>query len=49
MIITDQGKLIRIRASEIKLVGRAAMGVKVIDVGEQERVVAVQRVADTEG
>jgi len=49
VIITDQGKLIRIRASEIKLVGRAAMGVKVIDVGEQERVVAVQRVADTEG
>ncbi len=49
VIITDQGKLIRIRASEIKVVGRAAMGVKVIDVAEQERVVAVQRVADNEG
>ncbi len=49
VIITDQGKLIRIRASEIKLVGRGAMGVKVIDVGEQERVVAAQRVADNEG
>ena len=48
VIITDQGKLIRTRASEIKLVGRGAMGVKVIEVAEQERVVAAQRVAETE-
>lgn len=48
VIITDQGKLIRIRASEIKVVGRSAMGVKVIDVAEKERVVGAKRVADTE-
>ncbi|MGQ9857305.1 MAG: DNA gyrase subunit A [Thermodesulfobacteriota bacterium] len=48
VIITDQGKLIRIMASEIKLVGRSAMGVKVIDVGEQERVVGAKRVADSD-
>lgn len=48
VIITDQGKLIRIMASEIKLVGRSAMGVKVIDVGDQERVVGAKRGADSD-
>jgi DNA gyrase subunit A len=48
VVITNQGKLIRVRASEIKLVGRAAVGVRIIDVANGEKVVGAQRVAEAE-
>jgi DNA gyrase subunit A len=48
VVITSQGKLIRVRASEIKLVGRAAVGVRIIDVANGEKVVGAQRVAEAE-
>jgi DNA gyrase subunit A len=46
VIMTNLGKLIRIKASEIKIVGRNAMGVKLIDLSESEKVVAAQKIAD---
>jgi len=48
VLITDQGKLIRTRASDVKVVGRNAMGVKVIDVAENEHVVAAQRIVEAD-
>jgi len=48
MVITSQGKLIRVRASEIKSVGRAAVGVRIIDVANGEKVVGAQRVSEAE-
>jgi DNA gyrase subunit A len=48
VVITSQGKLIRVRASEIKLVGRAAVGVRIIEVANGEKVVGAQRVAEAE-
>lgn len=48
VVITSQGKLIRVRASEIKLVGRGAVGVRIIEVGDQEKVVGAQRVTEAE-
>lgn len=48
VVITTQGKLIRIKSSDIKVVGRGALGVRIIDVADQERVVAAQRVSESE-
>lgn len=46
MIITEQGKIIRLRAADISVIGRNTQGVKLIDLGEGEKVVAVARVVE---
>jgi DNA gyrase subunit A len=48
MLITDGGKLIRLAAATIPTVGRNTMGVRLIRLAENERVVAVERLADKE-
>ena len=48
MIITDGGKLIRIRVAEVSVIGRNTVGVKLINVDEDETVVAFQRVGETD-
>ena len=48
MIITDGGKLIRIRLTEVSVIGRNTVGVKLINVDEDETVVAFQRVGETD-
>jgi DNA gyrase subunit A len=47
MIITSHGKLIRMGTKGIKVQGRNTQGVKVIDLGEGDKVVAVARLADS--
>ena len=46
MIITEQGKIIRLRAADISVIGRNTQGVKLIDLGEGEKVVAVAKVIE---
>ncbi|MBK7824905.1 DNA gyrase subunit A [Nannocystis sp.] len=46
MVVTSKGKVIRTRVSEISTVGRNTMGVRVIRTGEDERVVAIERLVD---
>ena len=46
MIITEQGKIIRLRAAEISVIGRNTQGVKLIDLAEGEKVVAVAKVME---
>ena len=46
LLITNLGTLIRIKASEIKQVGRSAVGVKLINLGEGETVVAAQKILE---
>jgi DNA gyrase subunit A len=46
MIITEQGKIIRLRAADISVIGRNTQGVKLIDLAEGERVVAVAKVIE---
>ena len=46
MLITDRGQTIRCPVGEIRLTGRNAQGVKVMNVGEDERVVAVEPVGE---
>ena len=47
MIITSAGKLIRTSAKGIKVQGRNTQGVKVISLGEGDRVVSVARLRET--
>ena len=45
MIVSEEGVMIRVKASGISELGRATQGVKVMNVGDGDRVVAVARVA----
>jgi DNA gyrase subunit A len=42
MLVTDQGQMLRIKASEIRETGRNAQGVKLMDVADEERIVAIE-------
>ncbi len=46
MLVTDQGKLIRTTAGEVRVMGRAAQGVKLFDVAEGEQVVSAAKIGD---
>ena len=48
MIITDKGQVIRIKMSEIRSMGRATQGVRLINLNAGERVVGIERLADKE-
>jgi DNA gyrase subunit A len=45
LLITEQGILIRIAVSDVRETGRATMGVKLIDLAEGDRVVAVAKLS----
>ncbi|MFO0678888.1 MAG: DNA gyrase subunit A [Polyangiaceae bacterium] len=47
MLITDRGQMIRTRVDEIRETGRNAQGVKVMNVEDGERVVALERLAES--
>jgi DNA gyrase subunit A len=46
MLVTDRGKILRMAARDIPVVGRVAQGVKLIDVDAEEQVVSVAKVAE---
>lgn len=46
IIIANSGKLIRMKASSISLIGRATQGVKLIKLAEDDKVMGVARVAE---
>ncbi|HEX7581140.1 MAG TPA: DNA gyrase C-terminal beta-propeller domain-containing protein, partial [Thermoanaerobaculia bacterium] len=46
LLITQQGIVIRLAASEVRKTGRATMGVRLIDLGGGDRVVAVAKLAE---
>jgi DNA gyrase subunit A len=46
MLITDGGKIIRMAVNSISLLSRNTMGVRLIRLNEEERVVGVERLAD---
>jgi DNA gyrase subunit A len=48
LLITQSGMLIRIKVRDIRETGRAAQGVKLIDLDEGDRVVAVAKLAEPE-
>jgi DNA gyrase subunit A len=48
ILISDRGRLIRIRVAGISLLGRATQGVRVMRLDEDERVASIERLADAE-
>jgi DNA gyrase subunit A len=46
MIITEQGKIIRLKVADISVIGRNTQGVKLIDLAEGEKAVAVAKVIE---
>ena len=45
MLITDGGTLVRIRVSDVSVMGRDTQGVKVINVSGDERLIGIERIA----
>jgi DNA gyrase subunit A len=48
MLVTNAGKIIRLRIKDIRVIGRNTQGVRLIDVEEGERVVSLARLAEKE-
>lgn len=48
MLVTDGGQLIRVPIGGIRIAGRATAGVTIIRLKNEERVVAVQRIVETD-
>jgi len=48
MLVTNKGKIIRLRVKDIRVIGRNTQGVRLIDVEEGERVVSLARLAEQE-
>ncbi|NWG53678.1 MAG: DNA gyrase subunit A [Hydrogenophilaceae bacterium] len=49
MLVTDKGQLIRTGVKDIRIAGRATQGVWIIRPGEDEHVVAAERLEDVDG
>jgi DNA gyrase subunit A len=48
MLVTDQGKMIRTTVGDIRIMGRNTQGVTIFRVGENEHVVSVAKIEETE-
>jgi DNA gyrase subunit A len=48
MLVTNKGKIIRLRVKDIRVIGRNTQGVRLIDLEEGERVVSLARLAENE-
>jgi DNA gyrase subunit A len=46
MLITQQGKILRMITRDIRSIGRATQGVRLIEIEEGDRVVSVARLAE---
>jgi DNA gyrase subunit A len=46
MLITQQGKTLRMAAKDIRTIGRATQGVKLIDIEGEDRAVSIARLAE---
>ncbi len=49
MLISNKGTLVRVPASEISLIGRNTQGVRLIQLGEGEVLVSLERIANIKG
>lgn len=49
MLISDQGTLVRVPAAEISCIGRNTQGVRLIQLGEGETLVSLERIANIKG
>jgi len=47
LFITQNGKIIRIRSVDVRAIGRATQGVRIINIGDQDRVCSLAKVIDS--
>ena len=48
MLLSSSGQVIRTRVDEVRIASRATKGVRIFNTGRDERVVAVERIPDSE-
>ncbi|RPH64080.1 MAG: DNA gyrase subunit A, partial [Acidobacteria bacterium] len=48
LLISQQGKILRMAAQDVRTIGRATQGVRLIDIDPEDRVVSVARLAEKE-
>ncbi len=48
MVVTDRGQTIRVKVNEIRETGRNAQGVRIMTLGDGERVAAIERMVESE-
>jgi len=46
MLITQEGKIIRLNVSGVRVIGRSTQGVKLMDLDEEDRLVAAAKLAE---
>ena len=49
LLVTSSGQMIRTRVGQVRIVGRSSQGVTIFKTGEGEKVVSVERLAETPG
>jgi DNA gyrase subunit A len=49
MLMTEGGQVLRMSVADVRPIGRNAQGVRLIDIGEGDRVVSVARLAEKDG
>ena len=49
MLITQQGKVLRMDTKDIRPIGRATQGVRLIEIDDQDKVVSLARLAEEAG
>ena len=49
MLISNKGTLVRVPVAEISLIGRNTQGVRLIQLGEEEMLVSLERIVNIEG
>ena len=48
MMVTDNGRLIRVPVHDVRIAGRNTQGVTLFKVGDEEQIVSVDRIHETE-
>jgi DNA gyrase subunit A len=48
MLVTQQGKVLRMVVSDVRPIGRATQGVRLIEIGDDDRVVSMARLVETD-
>jgi DNA gyrase subunit A len=48
LVITQQGMILRMQANDVRAIGRATQGVRLIDIEDDDRVVSIARLVEKE-
>ena len=48
LLITQQGMILRMQANDVRAIGRATQGVKLIDIEGEDKVVSIARLVEKE-